>query len=208
MELTFAGLVVVQTVGVHKNPAVTLELLPLGRGAQFGGAGLGERPLLLTRPPAEETKENRPQVRFQSAAALYQTPTLAFILHVGEVGDTRGVNLPLITHIDKQAQHDGGQDRHVGQDVAASTLVLWGEFGRPRGWTGLPFGHVLHVRPAGRITRLIQSRSRQNVQLLVCRQKMRRGGAWRQGRDLRICTAETHLGCSKFRPGMIPQEPE
>lgn len=64
MELTFASLVVMQAVGVYKNPAVTLELLTLGRGAQFGSASLRERPLLFTRPPAEKTKEKSSQGRY------------------------------------------------------------------------------------------------------------------------------------------------
>lgn len=74
MELTFASLVVVETVRVYKNPAVALELLALGRGAQLGSAGLGERPLLFTRPPAEETEETMSQVRFRQRGHFTKYP--------------------------------------------------------------------------------------------------------------------------------------
>lgn len=74
VELTFARLVVVQTVRVYKNPTVTLELLALGGGAQFGSAGLGEGPLLLTGPPAEKTEENRSQVRFHQQDYFIKHP--------------------------------------------------------------------------------------------------------------------------------------
>lgn len=191
-----------QTVRVYKNPAVTLELLALGGGAQFGSAGLGESPLLFTGPPAEKTEENRSQVRFHQQEHFTKYP----FYHLWRTLETARGNSPLVAHIDKQTQHDSSQDRHVGQNVVASTLVLWGEFGCPRGGTGLPFGHVLHVRPVGCIARSVQSGTRQNVQLLVCRQKG--GKNWRQGWNLCMCTAETHLGCSKFCPGIIPRRPE
>lgn len=170
VEPTFARLVVMQTVRVYENPAVTLELLALGGGAQLGSAGLGESPLLFTGPPAERTEENRSQVRFPQQDHFTKYP-FYHLCYMWRTLETARVNLPLITHIDKQTQHDSSQNRHVGQDVVASTLVLWGEFGCPRGGTGLPFGHVLHVRPAGRIARPFETGTRQNVQLLVCRQK-------------------------------------
>lgn len=192
-----------QTVGVYKNAAVTLELLTLGRGAQLGGAGLRERPLLFTRPPAGKTEGKQLSGRLRLAGSLHKTAILLFILCVEQLESTQRVNLPLITHVDKQAQHHCSQDRHVSQNVVASTFSLWGEFGCPGSRTGLPFGHVLHARPAGSAARLVQSGTRQNVQLLVCRQKGEKGEGkkkknWRQGRFLRICTAEAHLGRSKF----------
>lgn len=65
-----------QTVGVLKNAAVTLELLALGRGAQLGGAGLRERPLLFTRPPAGKTEGNQLSGRLRLAGFTSQNSHL------------------------------------------------------------------------------------------------------------------------------------
>lgn len=88
-EPTFARLVVMQTVRVYKNPAVTLELLALGGGAQFGSAGLGESPLLFTGPPAERTEEKRSQVRFRQQDYFTKYPFYHFMLHVEDLGDSQ-----------------------------------------------------------------------------------------------------------------------
>lgn len=62
--------------------------------------------------------------KLRVAGLLYKTPMLLFILCVEELENTQRVNLPLITHIDKQAQHDSSQNRHISQNVVASTFVL------------------------------------------------------------------------------------
>lgn len=86
VEPTFAHLVVMQTVRVYKNPAVTLELLALGGGAQLGSAGLGESLLLFTGPPAERTGK-QVSGTLPSAGLLHKTPILSFMLRVEDLGD-------------------------------------------------------------------------------------------------------------------------
>ena len=69
---TFAGLVVLDAVGVQENATVTVELLSLWRGSQLSYAGLGQGLLLFTRHPAEENGAKQCQMKTANAGGKSQ----------------------------------------------------------------------------------------------------------------------------------------